>query len=81
MSDQPSRPPKFLDQVAAAIRLRRMSYRTEQAYCDWAKRFILFHGKRHPIERGFSFSISHIPFVICHCAESRRPNGSRKNER
>lgn len=52
MSDQPPQPPKFLDQVRNAIRLRRMSYRTEQAYVDWAKRFILFHNKRHPKDMG-----------------------------
>jgi site-specific recombinase XerD len=52
MADQPVRPPKFLDQVAAAIRLRRMSYETERAYVDWARRFILFHQKRHPKEMG-----------------------------
>ncbi len=52
MPDQPSQPPRLLDQVRTAIRIRRMSYRTEQAYCDWIKRFILFHGKRHPKEMG-----------------------------
>lgn len=52
MPDPPSQPPRLLDQVRTAIRIRRMSYRTEQAYCDWIKRFILFHGKRHPKEMG-----------------------------
>jgi len=34
--------------------LRRQHYnlRTEQSYVDWIKRFILFHGKRHPAEMG-----------------------------
>jgi len=40
--------PKLLDQVRAAVRVRHLSYRTEQAYVDWIKRFILFHKKRHP---------------------------------
>lgn len=52
MSDQPPQPPRLLDQVRTAIRMRRMSYRTEQTYCDWIKRFILFHNKRHPKEMG-----------------------------
>jgi hypothetical protein len=34
------------------MRTRRYSRRTEQAYVDWARRFILFHGKRHPRELG-----------------------------
>ncbi len=42
--------PKLLDQVRDAIRVKHYSIRTEQAYVDWIKRFILFHGKRHPRE-------------------------------
>jgi integron integrase len=34
------------------MRARRYSRRTEQAYVDWVRRFILFHGKRHPRELG-----------------------------
>ena len=37
--------PKLLDQVRGKIRLKHYSVRTEQAYVDWIKRFILFHGK------------------------------------
>src|SRR6266567_1490601 len=42
--------PKLLDQVRDAIRVKHYSIRTEQAYVDWIKRFILFHAKRHPKE-------------------------------
>jgi integrase len=42
--------PKLLDQVRDAIRVRHYSIRTEEAYIDWIKRFILFHNKRHPGE-------------------------------
>jgi integron integrase len=45
-------PPRLLDQVRAATRLRHYSVRTEQAYVHWARQFILFHGKRHPTEMG-----------------------------
>ena len=44
--------PRLLDRVRAAIRLRHLSRRTEKAYVGWIRRFILFHGKRHPIELG-----------------------------
>ncbi len=44
--------PKLLDQVRQAIRARHYSRRTERTYADWIKRFILFHGKRHPLEMG-----------------------------
>ena len=43
---------KLLDEVRDAIRTRHYSYRTEEAYVGWIKRFILFHGKRHPAEMG-----------------------------
>jgi integron integrase len=39
---------KLLDQVRDVIRLKHYSIRTEQSYIDWIRRFILFHGKRHP---------------------------------
>ena len=42
--------PKLLDQVRDVIRRKHYSIRTEQAYVDWIKRFILFHGKRHPVD-------------------------------
>ncbi len=44
--------PRLLDQVRSQIRLRHYSYRTEQQYVAWIKRFILFHGKRHPASMG-----------------------------
>ena len=46
------RKPKLLDQVREAIRVRHYSVRTEEAYVGWIKRFIFFHGKRHPLEMG-----------------------------
>ena len=42
--------PKLLDQVREAIRIRHYSVWTEEAYVSWIKRFIFFHGKRHPLE-------------------------------
>ena len=46
--------PKLLDQVRQIIRLKHYSIRTERAYVDWIKRFILFHSKRHPNDMGAS---------------------------
>ncbi len=43
-------PPKLLDQVRNALRVRHYSYRTEESYLAWIRRYILFHGKRHPRE-------------------------------
>ncbi len=50
MSTKPA--PKLLDRVRQAIRLRNYSYRTEKAYVDWSRRYILFHHKTHPQEMG-----------------------------
>jgi integron integrase len=44
--------PRLLDQVREQLRLRHYSYRTEQQYVAWIRRFILFHGRRHPIGMG-----------------------------
>ena len=48
----PSPPRKLLDQVRDRLRALRYSARTEDAYVFWIRRYILFHGKRHPIELG-----------------------------
>ena len=42
--------PKLLDQVRTVARVRHLSLRTEKAYAQWIKRFILFHKKRQPAE-------------------------------
>jgi hypothetical protein len=44
--------PKLLDHVRWRLRLKHYSIRTEQAYTDWIRRFILFQDKRHPNEMG-----------------------------
>ncbi len=44
--------PRLLDAVRAAIRVRHYSRRTERAYVGWIRRYVLFHGKRHPASMG-----------------------------
>ena len=43
---------KLLDQVQQVIRLKHLSLRTEEAYLNWIKRYVVFHNKRHPLELG-----------------------------
>src|SRR5580765_2440806 len=43
---------KLLDQVSEVMRFKHYSLRTERTYQEWIKRFIFFHGKRHPREMG-----------------------------
>ena len=44
--------PRLLDRLRQMLRTRHYTYRTEQAYVHWIRRYILFHGKRHPQEMG-----------------------------
>jgi len=44
------KPKKLLDQVSETIRIKHYSYRTEQSYVEWIRRYILFHDKLHPME-------------------------------
>lgn len=54
---------RLLDHVRTVIRIKHYSIRTEQAYVQWIRRYILFHGKRHPRELGapqLSAFLSHL---------------------
>jgi integron integrase len=68
--------PRLLDQVRAAVRLRHYSLRTEQAYVHWIRRFILFHGKRHPREMG----PREVTRFLSHLATERHVAASTQNQ-
>ncbi|MDR0780235.1 MAG: integron integrase [Pseudomonadales bacterium] len=70
------KPPKLLDQLREAIRARHYSIRTEAAYCDWARRFILFHGKRHPRE----MEAAEVTAFLTHLANERNVSASTQNQ-
>ncbi len=57
----------FLEEVRELMRVQHYAIRTEQAYVEWIKRFILFHGKRHPDEMGES----EIAAFLTHLAVNR----------
>jgi integron integrase len=48
----PAQPPRLFDRIRECLRLKHYSYRTEQQYLHWIRRYILFHDKRHPKEMG-----------------------------
>jgi len=57
----------FLDSLRKALRVRHYSIRTEKAYVGWARRFILFHNKRHPKKMGgveFAAFLSHLALEL-----------------
>ncbi len=70
------RPPKLLDQLRAALRTRHYSIRTEESYVAWARRFILFHGKRHPRDMG----APQIAAYLTHLASERHVSASTQNQ-
>ena len=49
-TSETDRKPKRMDRLCEALRSRHYSRRTEETYCHWVKRFILFHKVRHPAE-------------------------------
>jgi integron integrase len=68
-------PSRLLDRVRDKIRLRHYSIRTEQAYVDWIRRFILYHGKRHPETLGGS----EVEAFLTHLAVDRGVAAATQN--
>ncbi len=69
-------PPKLLDQMRARIRVKHYSIRTETQYVQWAKRFILFHNKRHPQEMG----ADEVEAFLTHLAIDGHVSASTQNQ-
>lgn len=67
---------KLLDQVRDPIRKRHYSICTEEAYINWIKRYILFHGKRHPTDT----SEKEIATFISHIAMERKVAAGTQNQ-
>jgi integron integrase len=70
------RPPRLLDRVRQALRVRHRSPRTEEAYVHWVRRFILFHGKRHPQELGEP----EVAAFLTHLANERNVAASTQSQ-
>jgi hypothetical protein len=66
----------FLKEVAAAIRVRHYSIRTEQAYIGWIRRFIIFHDKRHPTKMG----AAEVGEFLTHLAVTGNVAASTRNQ-
>ncbi len=65
-----------MDQVRAAIRLRHYSRQTEDSYAGWIRRYIVFHGTRHPMEMG----APEVAAFLSHLAESAQVSASTQNQ-
>jgi len=68
--------PRLLQRLREAVRVRHYSIRTEDAYADWARRFILFHGKRHPRDLG----ADEVATFLTYLAVQRNVAASTQNQ-
>ncbi len=66
---------RLLHHVHDVARVKHLSIRTEEAYIHWIKRFVLFHGKRHPSTMGES----QISEFLSYLAIERKVSASTQN--
>ena len=71
-----AKPPKLLEQLRAKVRTLHYSMRTEDVYADWARRFIVFHDKRHPKGMG----APEVEAFLTHLAVERKVSASTQNQ-
>jgi integron integrase len=77
MTMQPARRSSpLLDKVRERIRLKHYSIKTETAYVDWVRRFVVFHGRRHPREMG----AAQVEAFLTHLAVQRNVSASTQNQ-
>jgi integron integrase len=76
VSDLAPGAPRLLDVVRQSIRARHYSRRTEKAYAGWIKRYIFFHGRRHPREMG----VAEVTRFLSSLAIERRVSASTQNQ-
>jgi integrase len=76
--DSPSMPhgPKLLTQLKRALRARRYSPRTEEAYCSWVRQFVQFHDLRHPHRLG----VDEVDAFLAHLAVERGVSSSTQGQ-
>ena len=77
MENTPSAQPyTLLDQVRNNLRVKHYAIRTEEQYLHWIKRYILFHGKRHPKDMG----AAHIEAFLTNLAVAGKVSASTQNQ-
>lgn len=72
----PAQPKKLLDQVRDKIRFKHYSLSTENIYLSWIKQFILYHGKRHPVDLG----AAEVELFLTYLATQRHVSSSTQNQ-
>ena len=72
----PTQPKKLLDQVRDKIRFKHYSLSTENTYLSWIKQFILYNGKRHPVDMG----AAEVEAFLTYLATQRQVSSSTQNQ-
>jgi integron integrase len=72
----PAQPKKLLDQARDKIRFKHYSLSTENTYLSWIKQFILYHGKRHPVDMG----AAEVEKFLTYLATKRLVSSSTQNQ-
>ena len=75
-TENPQAQLRLLEQLRHRLRTRHYSERTEEAYVDWVRRYILFHGRRHPRTMGER----EIAEFLGHLATERKVGSSTQNQ-
>jgi integron integrase len=68
--------PRLLDQLRERLRLKHYSIRTEHSYVEWVRRYIRFHGLRHPKDLG----APEVGAFLTHLAVERKVAASTQNQ-
>lgn len=72
----PAAKPRLLDEVRNVLRRNHYSYRTEETYIHWIKRFIYWSGKRHPVQMGEA----EVTAFLTHLARERSVAAATQNQ-
>ena len=66
----------FMDSIRRVLRTHHYSYRTEQAYLHWVKRYIIYHNKKHPHDMG----AAEVAEFLTHLANDRKVAAATQNQ-
>lgn len=72
----PALRPRLLPQIRAALRVRHYSPRTEEAYVAWVRRYVAFHGTRHPAD----LDAADVARFLTHLANDRHVGSATQNQ-
>src|SRR5215472_5238839 len=72
----PGQPQGLLAKARERMRTRHLSLRTEQAYLQWMRRYVAFHGRRHPRE----LAAPEVERFLTHLAVERRVGAATQNQ-